>query len=209
MRWTAGLALGASALGALTLGAGTADAAFVDVAVWKVSGAVASNVVPANVPTTAPNASFRVGGTLAFDGSGTDTLATLVAGAPGFGNATGDLSTTADETFWVFTGFLNVTSGQSFTIRHDDGIDLQIGGVSVIAFPTTTPPRDSSGTFAGMAGVLPFTLLYGQERGNAVLSFSLPVADAPRPPTGVPAPAGAALLGLGLLGLAGARRRRR
>jgi hypothetical protein len=198
----------ATAAGCAALIASPAWAASIQVEVWKVPGSVASNVIPANVPATAPAATFSLGGVLGFDGGGGDTLTQLVSGAAGFGNATGDLSTTANQTFWVFTGFLNVTDGQSFTIRHDDGIDFRIGGVSVIAFPRETPPRDTTGSYTGTSGVRPFTLLYGQNQGNAVLRFDLPIANAPQPPTGVPAPAGAAVLGLGLLGLAAARRRR-
>lgn len=188
--------------------ASPAGAATVFVEVWKVDSTISGDVRPSSVPTGAPDVTFRSGGAVDINGGGGDTVAFLLGetGAGTFTDIAGNAAITSDTTFWRFTGFLSVTRGDSFTIVHDDGIDLRVNGLSVIAFPDVTSPRPTTGTYAGPSGVVPFTLLYGQRFGETVLAFSLPVAGAP--PAGVPAPAGAALFGFALLGLAAAARRR-
>jgi len=52
-------------------------------------------------------------------------------------------------------GTVSVTSGQSFSVAHDDGLTLIIGGLTVINAPEPTAPTTTSATYTGPAGNQP------------------------------------------------------
>jgi hypothetical protein len=99
-----------------------------------------------------------------------------------------------------FTGFVTVTNGQTFTVTHDDGLTLIIGGLDLGFNPGPTAPTISTQTYTGPSGNLPFQLVYGECCGGpAVLQVDLPFSNTPA----VPEPSTAFLLATGLAGLLG------
>lgn len=126
--------------------------------------------------------------------------------ATGGGTLTSGLShagDTMDNTLWFITGTVNVTTGETFTATHDDGLVLTIGGVTVINSPGATAPTTTTETYTGPSGIETFSLEYSEIAGpGAVLEINLPLA------TQTPEPSSFVLLGSGLLGAAGMLRRR-
>ena len=105
-----------------------------------------------------------------------------------------------------FTGDITVTTGESFNVAHDDGLQLMIGSDLVVNAPGPTAPTVTPYTYTGPSGTFSFDLVYGECCGPpAVLSASLPLAVS----TPVPEPSTLALLAVGLLGLGFTMRRRR
>jgi hypothetical protein len=104
-----------------------------------------------------------------------------------------------------FKGLVTVTTNQSFTTTHDDGLTLVIGGMNVITASGPTSPTVTTVMYTGPSGTLPFELIYGECCGApAVLNISLPLLAS------IPEPESIALLACGLLGagIIGIRRRR-
>jgi len=157
----------------------------------------------------APNATFRAPRPLNFSSSGGFTLGAFLAsgGATGVTGTAADLARDLDivtsGTIIEFTGTVTVTTGQTFTVTHDDGLQLQVGALLVIDQPGPTSPVTQTFTYTGPSGNLSFDLVFGECCGPpSVLNISLPLV------TPVAEPGSFALLGCGLVGLGVALRRR-
>ena len=197
----------------LVFGSSIAQANTISGSLWHVDNLAAENAVLASVPGTTADVTFDVNSP--FDFSGTNaTVGTWLASSSAFNiveNTSGTLSSLMSNgsddnsisTILKFTGQVTVTNGMTFTVTHDDGLTLVIGGVTVISKPDPTSPVTQTFTYTGPSGTLPFYLVYGEcDAGPAELQISLPLSNVPLPPS-------ALLLGSGLLGLVGLGWRRR
>ena len=178
--------------------AGTAAANVISGSLWKVPEAVTFSAVPANVPATPPDATFDVDSPMNFNATGA-TVGTWLATSSAFNiveNTSGTLATLMDDgitgTLLEFLGFVTVSSGQQFTVTHDDGLTLIIGGLDLGFNPGPTAPVTSTATYTGPSGTFPFQLVYAECCGGpAVLQVDLPFSNTP-----VPEPASLALFAL-------------
>ena len=176
---------------------------------WHVPEATTFNAVPANVPLTTPDVTFSVDSPFNFSGTNA-TVGAWLASSAAFSiveNTAGTLASQMDNfsvgTLINFTGFVTVTTGQTFTVTHDDGLTLIIGGVNLGFNPGPTAPVTSIATYTGPSGNFPFQLVYTECcDGPAVLQVNLPFSDTP----GVPEPGSLLLLGSGLVALASWKR---
>lgn len=177
---------------------------------WHVPEALTLNAVPANVPLTAADVEFDVLSPFNFSGSGA-TVGTWLGSSSAFNIAeatAGTLASLMDDgvmgTLLEFQGQVTVTNGMQFTVTHDDGLTLIIGGVDLGFSPGPTGPVQSTATYNGPSGTFAFQLVYAECCGGpAVLQVDLPFAAA------VPEPETYALMFGGLSLVAFMARRRR
>jgi hypothetical protein len=183
--------MSAVTLAVLVLSAfGTADAVPITGGLWAVSEAASQNAIPANVPPPPADITFSVNAPLNFNATGATVGAWLASGGA-FNiveNTTGALARLMDDgtqgTLVQFIGMVSVTNGQTFTVTHDDGLTLIIGGLDLGFDEGPTPPITSIETYTGPTGNFPFQLVYGECCGGpAVLQVDLPFQPAPEPGT--------------------------
>src|SRR2546428_11090340 len=182
------MALGASVIAAVALVAPTTARATVIGNAYFVPEAEAQNAVIGFVHG-APNATFTAPTPLSFTNAGGSTLGAFLASGGAFGiTATAvDLARVLDNgtsgTMFDFTGTVTVTTSQTFTVTHDDGLQLQVGALLVINQPGPTGPVTQTFMYTGPSGNLPFELVYGECCGGAaVLYISLPLLPDPGRP---------------------------
>jgi hypothetical protein len=177
---------------------------------WRVPEATSQNAIIANVPATAPDVTFSVNSPINFNATSA-SIGTWLGTGGAFNiaeNTAGALAELMDNgsqgTLLQLTGFVSVTTGETFTVTHDDGLTLIIGGTDLGFNPGPTAPVVTIATYTGPSGNFPFTLVYGECCGGpAVLQVDLPFSD-----TTVPEPTTLALVGAALAAMGFARRRR-
>lgn len=143
------------------------------------------NAIPANVPGTTPDVTFTAPTPLDFSAGDGYANPYTIGGFLSSGGATvltgsSLLGNDLNNTMFNFTGTVTVTNGQDFTVTHDDGLTLVIGGITVINQPGPTAPTTDTHTYTGPSGNLPFQLVYGECCGApAVLQIDLPLKSVP------------------------------
>lgn len=201
--------LGLAASSALLV-AGAANAA-ITVQYWVNEPVVAQNATIANVvglgaPSGTGSVSSLSFSTSNSPGTSVDTWLGISTGANG-GHA-------LDNTVFLFTGATGLHAGvNNYTIAHDDGVQLAVGGIG--GFPLNAPGPTSPTTTAfsitaPSAGNYSFQLSYGECcEGPAVLNI-LPGIGTTAFGNPVPEPAtwGLMLVGFGAMGAALRSRRR-
>lgn len=182
---------------------------------WRVPESVVNSptgATPGNVPGTAPDVTFDVNSPFNFSGSSV-SIGTWLASSSAFNiveNTAGTLASPMDNftegTVIDFKGSVTITTGETFTVTHDDGLTLYIGGNLVVNRPQPTAPVTTTDTYSGPSGTLPFELVYTECcDGPAVLELSLPLSNTATIPE---AGSTLMLLGLALAGVAAYRMRR-
>ena len=188
----------------------TAQANVISGKLWHVPEAITFSAIPANVPGTTPDVVFDVMSPMNFSGIEV-TVGTWLGSSAAFNiteNTAGTLASLMDNgvvgTLLEFTGFVSVTNGQTFTVTHDDGLTLIIGGLDLGFNDGPTAPVTSTATYTGPSGNFSFQLVYAECCGGpAVLQVDLPFSNTP-----VPEPATLALVGAALAGMGWGRRRK-
>jgi hypothetical protein len=196
----------------LLASAGVASANTITGELWHVPEAIANSATIANTPGTTPDVTFQVNTPMNFGATNATVGAWLASGAA-FNivqNTAGTLTSLMDNfttgAFVDFKGNVTVTSGQTFTVTHDDGLQLKIGSVMVINDPGPTSPTLTTATYGGPSGTFAFDLTYGECcSGPAVLQIDLPFQAVPGPIVGAGLPG----LVAGCFGLVALARRRR
>lgn len=114
-------------------------------------------------------------------------------------------STNLNNSLWVFTGTAGFVNGETFTVEHDDGVELYVNGVNVLDDGGPTAPVNTTFTYTGTTGNFDFQFIY-TECCFGTADFDTTLA----PPTSstTPEPGTFVLLGSGLLGLFGMAKRR-
>lgn len=177
-------------VGVLVLaGISAAQANTISGKLWHVPEAVTFSAVPANVPASAPDVTFDVNSPTNFFGTGV-TVGVWLANGSTFNiveNTLGTLASLMDNgiqgTLLEFLGFVTVINGQQFTVTHDDGLTLIIGGLDLGFNPGPTAPVTNIATYTGPSGTFPFQLVYAECCGGpAVLQVDLPFSNTPAVP---------------------------
>jgi hypothetical protein len=179
---------------------------------WEVTSAEAQNATPteiAGLPAGLPSFTFSApSDPLSFNPADTNPPYTVggwlaSGGATGITYSNGAASSdTMNNTLFLFTGNVTVAIGEMFSVGHDDGVTLIIGGTTVVDEPGPTALDITPFTWTGASGTYSFTLAYGECCGPpASLVVDLPLSSVPEPSTWA-----MLVVGFGGLGFAGFRR---
>jgi PEP-CTERM motif len=159
-----------------------ASASAIEGFLYQVPEATAqAGALPSNIPTTPAAATFQVNTNTALAFSGNDvggTSGTVISNWLASGNAyniqynnantaTSLLDNGTTGTLIEFTGTINVTTGQTFTSTHDDGLYLSIGGINLGFGGGPTSASTQTETYTGASGLQSFTLVYMDCCGGA------------------------------------------
>jgi hypothetical protein len=171
--------------------------------IWENDPAGAADAIIGNVPGTTPDVTFTTDTPLNFTSGSLYTIGEFLASGNGATILTGagELGNTLENTIFDFKGDITVTTGEIFTVGHDDGMTLSFGGMTLINAPGS-PSSNTTSMYTGPSGTFAFELVYGECCGApAALSLSLPLDSAPEPGTSF-------LLGTALIALGAGLRRK-
>ena len=171
-----------------------------------------ATAVAARCDSSTADVTFDVSSPLNFFGTGV-TVGPWLSNGSAFNvveNTAGTLLSAMDNgvvgTLFQFTGFVTVSNGQTFTVTHDDGLTLIIGGLDLGFATGPTAPVISTETYTGPSGTLGFELVYAECcLGAAVLQVDLPFSNLPND---MPEAGSLALIGMALAGIGWSSRRR-
>lgn len=132
--------------------------------IWENQTAASQNATPANVPATTPNVTFDIPGTaINFQSGGLYTIGEfLSSGGAAITSGASHAGDTLDNTIFNITGTVTVTTGETFSAGHDDGLTFIIGSDTVINAPLPTGFVLTTETYTGPSGNFPFQLVYGE-----------------------------------------------
>ena len=163
--------------------------------IWSLAPLDDFDATAANLPPSGtPGVTFTINnGPLTFtsytnpnntgDPSANYTIGSFLASGGAFNITYGagyNANSPIDQTIMLITGDVTVLNGQTFTVNHDDGLTLTIGGLAVVDVPGPTAPVVTTVTYTGPSGNLPFELIYAEVDGPpAVLQTDLPLASVP------------------------------
>ncbi len=127
--------------------------------IWENQPGPASDATPANVPNTPADVTFSIpGGDINFtSGRGYTIGAFLASGGATITNGVGEAGNTLNNTIFNITGEVTVTTGETFTAGHDDGLTFIVGGFTLIDVPGPTSFQETTETYNGPFGLLIFS----------------------------------------------------